>query len=326
MIGKFRTISGSNKLMYYNIPVAPTSSSTFQSYASSGTTAVYFNPDTYTSYHLVKTSALDGSGITVKPNPSAGQYPLQTLGSFSYVNGRFVHIYRTNALSGTGVVNVSADNGESFTTYLVPLLNTAPVPAFNRIIYSGGLYMIFHGNAPYTRSSSPDLINWTNTTYTGPSVQVNYPIVFNGDLYAAVVSTSGRIIKSTDNGLSWFLVYNGPAGGITRLEINGNKLFYVSSANDLIESENGTTWTSRPLVPDITFPTSFSRAIVTNDTEAYQYGPRLYVRPKGTDAVIRQVPIPVGANQNTVSPANCLSLGTGIISIPLFSGTFKYLP
>jgi len=77
----------------------------------------------------------------------------------------------------------------------------------------------------------------------GPSGYVYSLVASDTNLFAG--NNNGKIFRSTDNGTSWTVVYNGLAGSRTdALAISDTNLFAANSAGVLRSTNNGTSWTA----------------------------------------------------------------------------------
>ena len=95
--------------------------------------------------------------------------------------------------------------------------------AFSIVIFSSSL------NAQWIRTNGP-----TGSVYSFAASDTN---LFAGN-------NNGKIFRSTDNGTSWAIVYNGVSGTRTdELVISDTNLFAANDAGVLRSTNNGTSWT-----------------------------------------------------------------------------------
>ena len=102
---------------------------------------------------------------------------------------------------------------------------------------------------------------WIRTN--GPSGSF-YSLAASG-MYLFAGNNNGKIFRSTDNGTSWTIVYNGVLGTRTdELVISDTNLFAANDASVLRSTNNGATWTSAGLTNNV-----YPQALAISDSNLF---------------------------------------------------------
>lgn len=169
-------------------------------------------------------------------------------GGVAYGNGKFVAVVNHDYDSPKGYIFTSTD-GINWTKQ-TPAITAIPqnFSGFFNVIYANGQFFAVGGDYLLNRylQTSPDGITWTNRTLptTSTSYSIVYDVAYDGNNTLVAVDNYSRIIKSTDNGVTWVAVPQNLTSVVSSTIAYGNGTWVVGGlGNSIIASTDLADWT-----------------------------------------------------------------------------------